>query len=313
MRIAIFNGFLFHYEMFGYLIDFCRKMKYDLTVYWGIGFDHGYEELYRRIFNDYPFEIRSGREFLRMTAKQRSAFDIVFLITDDDYEFDKTNEENNRRTICIEHSYKNRCPQLLNKIATRPFASEYLRDWALPCCPILKCSYKTLLLLHDRNIIHIAIIGSTSGNYNTAVMNRIRYHDKLICFHVIGRDVERSQFAGLENLDRLNTYKNIDTLYMLRVIDCCQFILTDHVLDDRYEKEQMSGSIPMAFSMLVPLIISSQTNQYYKFENVIEFDKTDCSDIVLRDINIQLLESERDAMVLRNHDMLKKHIEMTII
>lgn len=313
MRIAIFNGFLFHYEMFGYLIYFCRKMKYDLTVYWGIGHDHGYGELYRRVFSDYPFEIRPAREFLGMSAQQRSVFDIVFLITDDDYEFDKSNEENNRRTICIEHSYKNRCPQLTNKIATRPFADEYLRDWALPCYPILRSINKNLALIRDRDIIHIAIIGSTTGNYNTAVMNRIRYHDKLICFHVISRDVDRSQFDGLENQEQLNTYKNIDTLYMMRVIDSCQFVLTDHVLDDKYEKEQMSGSIPMAFSMLVPLIISSKTNQYYGFKNAIEFDKTDCSDIVLRDIYIQLLEAERDAMVLQNHNMFKKHIQMTNI
>lgn len=313
MHVAIFNGFLFHYEMFGYIIDFCRKMKYELTVYWGIGHDHGYGELYRRVFSDYPFEIRPAREFLGMTVHQRSMFDIVFLITDDDYEFDKSNEENNKRTICIEHSYKNRCPQLTNKIATRPFADKYLRDWALPCYSILKHSDKNLISLDNRNQIHIAIIGSTTCNYNTAVMNRIRYHDKMICFHVIGRDVECSQFDGFENPERLNIYKNIDTLYMMRVIDRCQFILTDHVLEDKYEKEQMSGSIPMAFSILVPLIISSQTNQYYKFENVIEFDKTDRSDIVLRDIDIRLLEAERDAMVLQNHNMFKKHIVNTII
>jgi len=312
MRVAIFNGFLFHYEMFGYLIDFCRKIKYDLTVYWGIGHDHGYGELYRRIFNDYPFEIRPAREFLGMSAQQRSVFDIVFLITDDDYEFDKSNEENNRRTICIEHLYKNRCPRLLNKIATRPFADEYFRDWALPCYPILKCSYHLNRSIKDSDV-HIAIIGSTSGKYNTALMNRIRHHDKLIYFHVISRDVDRSQFDGLENPERLNTYKNIDTLYMMRVIDSCQFILTDHVLEDKYEKEQMSGSIPMAFSLLVPLIISGQTNQYYGFKNVIEFDKTDSSDIVLHHIDIKLLEAERDAMVLQNHELIKKHIKMTII
>lgn len=313
MRVAIFNGFLFHYEMFGYLIDFCRKMKYELTVYWGIGHDHGYGELYTRLFSHYKYGLRPAREFLGMSAQQRAVFDIVFLITDDDYEFDKSNEENNRRTICIEHSYKNRCPQLTNKIATRPFAEEYLRDWALPCYSILRSINKNLISLDNRNQIHIAIIGSTMGNYNTEVMNRIRYHNNSVYFHVISRDVDRSQFDGLENPERLNTYRNIDTLYMMRVIDSCQFILTDHVLEDKYEKEQMSGSIPMAFSMLVPLIISKQTNYFYGFENVIEFDKTDSSDIVLRDIDIRLLETERDAMVLQNHNMFKKHIEMTII
>jgi hypothetical protein len=313
MKVAIFNGFLFHYEMFGYLIDFCSKMKYELTVYWGIGHDHGYRELYTRVFSDYKFIIRGAREFLGMTAQQRSTFDIVFLITDDDYEFDKSNLENNRKTICIEHFYKDRCPLLTNKIATRPFASPYLRDWALPCYSILCSGDKRIVKLSEREQIHIAIIGSTIGKYNTAVMNRIKFMDKPIIFHVIGRDVERSQFDGLDNLDLLNIYHNIDTLYMMRVIDACQFVLTDHIIDNKYENEQMSGSIPLAFSLLVPLIISSQTNQYYKFENVIEFNKTDGADIILHDIDVLDLETERDAMVLRNHNMFKKHIDMTNI
>ena len=99
----------------------------------------------------------------------------------------------------------------------------------------------------------------------------------------------------------------------MRVIDACQFVLTDHVIDNKYENEQMSGSIPLAFSLLVPLIISSQTNQYYKFENVIEFYKIDDADIVLRDIDILDLETERNFLVLQNHNMLKKHIKMSNI
>jgi hypothetical protein len=311
MKIAIFNGFLFHYEMFGYLIHYCKKKNYDLTVYWGIGHDQGFLELYQNIFSGiYKFEIRDARNFLKMSPSQRSIFDVVFLITDDDYEFDKSNLENNRKTICIEHSYKNRCPELLNKIATRPFASSFYRDWALPCYPILFSNNKNLDLLINTPKIHIAIIGSTQGNYNIDVMNRIRYFDHAIIFHIISRDVSFSQFKGFHNMDFINTYQNIDTVSMIHILNNCHFILTDHVMHDQYESKQMSGSIPMAFSLLTPLIISKQTNQYYRFKNVIEFDKTLDNPIELIDINIFEIEKERDIHVLKNHKIFDKHINM---
>ena len=66
----------------------------------------------------------------------------------------------------------------------------------------------------------------------------------------------------------------------------------------------MSGAIPLAFSTLTPLIISIKTNEYYKFINVIEFDKDGVDDIILRDVDIDLIAQERSDIIQKNDTLL---------
>jgi hypothetical protein len=241
-----------------------------------------------------------------------NAFDIVFLLTDDDYSFDKSNIVLNQKVICIEHFYLDRCPEINNKIATRPFDSNYYRDWALPCYPNINKSNKTVSNIDNKNCIYIAIVGTNITNYNTNVMNRIKYNDKKISFIVIGRDININKFEGLNSDIIVNVYQNIDTTSMINLLCICDFLLADSNMDTNYEDKQMTGSIPLAFSLLVPLIISKQTNHFYQFENVIEFDKANEEDIVLKDIDIDSLEKERDNIIKHNFEMFDKHIEMIV-
>ena len=83
-------------------------------------------------------------------------------------------------------------------------------------------------------------------------------------------------------------------------------------MDTDYEDKQMTGSIPLAFSLLVPLIISKQTNRFYQFENVIEFDKGSIETIFLKNIDMDSLEKERDNIIKHNFDMFDNHIEMIV-
>ena len=99
---------------------------------------------------------------------------------------------------------------------------------------------------------------------------------------------------------------------MMNLVCSCDFLLADSNMDIIYEDKQMTGSIPLAFSLLVPLIISKQTNRFYQFENVIEFDKSSCEDISLINIDIDELEKERDIIIKHNFDMFDKHIEMIL-
>ena len=72
----------------------------------------------------------------------------------------------------------------------------------------------------------------------------------------------------------------------------------------KYEKAKMSGAIPLAFSLGIPLIISKQTNEYYKFKNVIEFDKTTDDDIILTDISPELIENERNELMSKFNNFI---------
>jgi hypothetical protein len=267
--------------------------------------DNNFLDFYKNIdlFFDYHFKIRSSTEFYDM-------FDVCFLITDDDPTFDKSNLILNQKVICIEHFYLDRCPGINNKIATRPFDSNNYRDWALPCYPILDKSNKKHVSIDNKDTIYIAIVGVAFFKYNTEIMNRIKYNDKKISFIVIGRDVNIDKFEGINNDIDINVYQNIDTINMMNHLCGCDFLLADYNIDIDYEDKQMTGSIPLAFSLLVPMIISKQTNRFYQFENVIEFDKDSGETIFLKNIEIDSLEKERDNIINHNFGMFDKHIEM---
>jgi glycosyl transferase family 25 len=201
---------------------------------------------------------------------------------------------------------------------------------------------------NDNNVINIAILGRCTNydkngmhyyNYNTSIINRIESNKK-IRLHVISRHVTCLQFFGISPRIELHTYENISTSTMFRVLNKCSFIITDvncfytstHVIDrscnlDKhitgqnigdpapkyyyflYEKNVMSGAIPLAFSLCIPLIISKQTNEYYKFKNVIEFDKNTDDAIYLNQIDPTLLEEERNEMNVKFNSYIMKYIE----
>jgi len=191
--------------------------------------------------------------------------------------------------------------------------------------------------LLSNDFINIAIIGLCGEydkhnkliyyNYNINFINRLKT-DKKIRLHVIAKNVTSFQFYGLKSPTELHTYENITTEHMFNLLKQCSFIMTDvncltdstheinrlcninkHMIGKnvgpsapedyhfKYEKRTMSGAIPLAFSLSIPLIISKQTNQYYKFQNVIEFDKTTDEPIILNEIDPKLIENERNELM----------------
>lgn len=93
MKIAVYNGFHFHYETIGHVLEYCNLRGHELVVYskteknWG-WFDH------------------YGITPLSVEKYNHKDFDYVFLLTDDDWSFPVTPDE---KVVCIEHtSYQRR-------------------------------------------------------------------------------------------------------------------------------------------------------------------------------------------------------------
>ena len=51
-KIAIFNSFPFHYEMFGYIIYYCYLNRYSLTIYTEHVNVMGWFVFYNKLFNN---------------------------------------------------------------------------------------------------------------------------------------------------------------------------------------------------------------------------------------------------------------------
>ena len=287
MKIAIYNGFSFHYEMFGYIIHYCKTKNYDLTIYSDDNL--GYKEYYKFIYSN---EYRSVSLF----DSEKKMYDYIFLTTDDDWSYKINDIEINRKTICIDHYHKIRNPAFEKRIATRPFSNE--RKWALPVYPINQDINQ-----NNDNEIHIVLL-SDDNKYSIHILNRLQSSKKIILY-AIARNMTIDKFQGL-NMD-IRICKNINATDLINILLKTSFIITDVSQSKNYVSDNMSGAIPLAFSTLTPLIISKETNAYYKFKNVIEFDSV--GPIQLHDINMDNLKKERDEMIQNNHLLFDSIIE----
>jgi len=341
-NVAIFNSFNYHYEMFGYIIQFCSENNFNLTIFAdNLNNDNGWLTYYKNeLFPNFEFDIKHYNFF----QQEKYLFDIIFLTSDTDklyFEYFDTEYLKNN-TICITHQinylYKVQHPDSGKTIYVRPFDLNLDNEWFLPCfSPFHIENADNSNKLQDDNFINIAIIGACVQrdinnhlmyyNYNTTIINRLKT-DKKIRLHVIAKNVTSFQFFGLINPVELHTYENIQTEHMINILNKCNFIITDvncyypttreidrfsdvnkHIIGKnvghyapedyyfKYEKKTMSGAIPLAFSLCIPLIISKQTNQYYKFRNAIEFDKTTDEPILLNEIDSKLIEEERNELI----------------
>jgi len=330
-KIAGFSGLIVHYEMFGYLIHYCRQRNYSLTIYCDFRYENGYLEYYHKTFQ-HPllrFENLWG-DF----ENQINHYDAIVLFTDDDHNYSVYDKKILNRTLLIEHFFFSRRTDIPHTLSTRPFdfsLSEQIKKnpeyenfinhsssiWALPTYPLLQPHQKPRLAQLSRQT-NVCILGGFA-EYNIDLIHRLRplnNTDPKIKIHAISRHVEMHKF---DQLDRerfeIEVYKNIPIQKLIDILTKVDFILTDVSINKEFDLENitMSGCIPMAFSILTPLIISLQTNHYYRFKNVIEFDKFTHSPIPLYSIDPHNIREECDQIVSKNTDVLDNLFEQIFI
>jgi len=311
MYIALFSGFTFHYEMFGYILHFCKSGGHKLTIYCNQNMSNGFIECYNNIFNNTYDNIVLYKDFT-LFENEKNIYDAIFLTTDDDPMFNKNDSNIINKTICIDHYYKIRSPIFNKRIATRPFSDEYYRDWALPLYPILNVDEKNKYMnsFNTNTNTHITLLGR-KVSYDSSVFNRLRTNtNNKIIVHAIARTMSREKFKGINNEIDLRLYSNISAAKIFDILYISNYIITDVGGSDIEHIEKfMSGAIPLFFSTLTPLIISTRTNKYYKFKNVIEFDLDSNEEIHLKNIDLNLLSQERDELIQKNKELFDKYLK----
>jgi len=311
-RIAIYNSLPCHYEMFGYIIYYCYVNKFTIEIFTERFLDIGWFKFYTRVFENENFNIiyRDCIEF--ENNEKRNNFDLIFLTTDDDeglkYEW------MNKKVVCINHYYNCRRIDYFHCIGVRPFIKNQIK-WGLPCFPVFDKSNKQF----DPEVIHVCIIGGgnlDSNLYNINVINRLKSNKKIM-IHVITRFATQKMVDILKKKNDkidIRLYQLLNTENMFSLLVSSNYMLTDATMNNDHNiGYSMTGSVPLAFSSLSRLIISSHNNKLYNFSSALEFDLKSNEDIILDDIKDEtydLIIQERIKLIKMFHDNVNEIISI---
>lgn len=300
MKLAIFNSLPFHFEMFGYIIHFCKTKGYSLTIY-SPSEKSGWREFYTQMFPDLVWR-STDLYFL-----EKPLYTYTILTTDDDHGILESIIKN-IKVLCIDHYYKNRRPSIdiSHHIATRPFSMNY-RPWALPCYPIIGSSEKKALISKPSEFLDVVILGG-SNDYSVEQICRLK-SDSKIRLHVIARNVNRALLASLEKDFTLCIYQSISTQEMITILKGSKYVMADVTTNkDHITGLSMSGSIPLAFSTLNSLILSKENNKLYEFQTAVTFDLDSKDPIIIKNEidegELNMIQDERKSLVESFHSLL---------
>jgi hypothetical protein len=269
-RIAIFNGLACHYEMFGYIIEYCFLHNILLDIYTETYNNMGWLDFYLKAF---PNVFR----FLPLSSYQiDNIYMKVILITDDDILFDK--EFSRENVICIDHYHQIRNKSIKIHIGTRYFKTRPELDWILPVYRQMDINTKKKIAKDN-----ILFIGKSARDMiNSEFVKNIK--DKLNCIFI-----DRS-------INQMNTDKMIELVKESKYV-----FISDR--NDHIDKS-MSGSIPLALNFLCTLILPKEMNDNYKFKSVIEYD-LDLNNINFKH-NAKLVDKDLSFLLKHKLDVFDK-------
>ncbi len=295
-KIAIFNSFPFHYEMFGYILHFAKNNNYHVDIYTNFYNNIGWINFYNKNFKNVTFLYYKEYQNIKY---HNLNYKYIFVTTDDDYEFkDEWIYDN---VICINHFFKIRNPNYKNYLNCTNYKNSTLL-YAISCFPLITSFNKK-----QNNVV--TIIGEIV-KFNFDNINRLKFidNDKII-LNIIGRSINEDDHLLLQNLDKkfeINFLCDLDTSDLIEILKNTSYIFVNYsnYFDFNYGQKS-SGSIALAYSTLCCPIICKQSNDYFKLKNAIEFDLYSNDEIILNNINFQDIENSRNTYINFFNNYLK--------
>lgn len=281
LQVAIFNGFPFHYEMFGYIIYWCQQNNHELVIYTETRDNMGWLDWYNKHFNKQDY--CSIKNFV----KEAHWYDIIILTTDDDYHFKDTwlpifGME--QKIVCINHTSVNRRPSIKKQINIRNFNDNLFH--ALPVFPIVN----TIERNNDKiNILFYSGVDFVN-RYDQTAVNKLCNLPNVIC-HFIGRTVSRS------NLNNCFYYQKIETNEMINIIKSCHYFFFGLNDWSKNNTQAISGFLPLAFSCGLQVITKEITCQSYNFTSCLTYKNQIDEILPLTIPNCDKVFSERSVLI----------------
>ena len=262
MKLALFNGLPFHYEMYNYILDFCKEKGIQIDCYTNRHNDLGWLDYYSK-----TYDIVRWYNIMEFNPNN---YDYIFLITDDDSNYNYFLNFASK-TIVIEHSTSQRFTLTPHSfIQTRQFK---LRSppsdpntWVMPLWNnrIYKKYDKLTVLSVGLSCRYAALEGIFSN-----------FQD--IDFILVDRniDIHDTSCNNTEKNKNIKKYKALFAEKLIELASKAHYILFFMVksLPDHHLHTILSASFPLGYSVGTPIITQKQLKDSLGFRGVIGIDE----------------------------------------
>ena len=281
-KIAIFNGFPFHYEMFGYVIDYCISKNIELDIYTETTNNMDWLKFYLLTFPTKSFSLKK-----LSTYEPNNQYSKILLLTDDDFSF--KNYWINNKVMCIDHFQKNRRPQINTHIGVRYFEDRPYLDY---CSQVYKIiDIETKQRISSKNIV---FIGKNARYFTKKYINMIKnFEDYNFIF--IDRHLDTFLDESFKLYKNFKFYNSISTIDLIQILKESDYIFITDFGDKT--KDSITASIPLGLNCLCTIIMPNEMNKYYNYKSVITYE----NEIIITEPNYNLvLKDFEDQINIRN-------------
>lgn len=286
-KIAIYNSLPFHYEMYGFILNYAKNTNRFVDIYSVDMYETEWLTFYKMMFKN--FTIKSPEEY-----KPLNDYDYIFLTTDTDHSFNP--EWFNDKVIVINHHYKIRNMYSHNYINVAKFNNSNL-EYAIPCYPL--CYHQEKINTNVISIVggHEIVIYNTK--YNIDIINRVRFKNQQpVELHFIARAIAKEQLKLLDPSFKIYIHENISTIEMANILKKSSYILLTFCNSEKKRDGKLaSGSIQLAYNFLCKPIINSYTNTFLKLKGALEYNENSNELIMLDDVNFEEIEKARNTYI----------------
>lgn len=256
--ILLYNGFPFHHEMTGCILDFSAKYNINVSIVL-TDIDTSWLDVYR---SKYEFTV------LETLPSDLSPYLFVMLLTDDDYSFPEYRI--NENVVCIDHYYVNRRRAIKCHLPVIPFKdNENIGLYIFPVFNYIDYNTKMNIINMQKKPV-ISII----GNGMPTDLNQLSIIENLDEFNIfiINRTIPQSFARKLPNV---YLCENISAVHMFEILVSSTYVLYIHK-DTPFSTAQMdnkcmTGCMPISFSTGCKLIIPKELNRLLKLNSTIEY------------------------------------------
>ena len=308
--IMAFNSFWFHYEVIGFILEFANNNHLKVDLVQEVP-DAGWDELYSSKF-----------QYTSMKAipeKPRySEYKMVFLLTDDDMGFPDKLVDN--RTVCLDHYYKNRRPNVAHHVPIKPFPGKHEGiDWVpfvLPTWRYVTKEQKLSILnglqLKKQKPV-ISFIGNGHPKSPELIKQAVKnYQDFEI--RIIAHKIPRANWANSEEKHNMTVtfHQSVSGFEMFELLGSSNYVgFLDHNHEKHGEGRSITSSIPNGMTAGCTLILPKKMNTWLNLQSALLLEEGQPMQLptLVEEMNYDDVFEEREKLIQMRDKQLMAFID----